>query len=188
MQSINRLFEERKIYIPLILVGVIVAAISISCDLSLSQRKPSNEIPRCKGRYNTSSDDPRCYELQKQLDAAAWAGDVSGIREAIRNGADVNGGFYQSLSALTAAASQGKDDAVELLIQSGAEINNVEGIGNTALKSAVSFGHKETVKILLENGADVCEKTESTALQYAIESDNTEIIDMLVKAGAKECR
>jgi len=143
---------------------------------------------RCEARwYATPSENQRCYDLQTQFAEAAWEGDIERMKKSIENGANVNGGAYQSLSALTAAASQGHDGAVLFLIQSGASINRVEGVGNTALKSAVANGRKRTIEILLENGANICENTESSALQYAIESDSAEVIDMLIRAGAKEC-
>ncbi|HKP67762.1 MAG TPA: ankyrin repeat domain-containing protein [Pyrinomonadaceae bacterium] len=149
---------------------IIISALALnSCYQSTVTGDSSRSDKRCQARwYDGPSEDPRCFELQRRLAAAAWAGDVPEIKRSIDEGANVNGGAYQSLSALTSASDQGKDDAVKLLLELGADVNRVEGVGNTALKSAVSFGHLSTARILLDAGADVCEKTESSALQRRV--------------------
>ena len=85
---------------------------------------------------NGPSEDPSlCYELQEQLAIAVLDGDISRITQALRNGANVNGGYAQSSSVLCLAAFKGRNDVVKLLIDSGANVNKRIGLGNTALTS-----------------------------------------------------
>lgn len=160
----------------------------ISCSTSFQQFQSHAESEECKAIwYDSPADDPRCYELQKQLFDATVAGHMHGIETAIQNGANVNGGYYQSLPLLEVAASKGNNIVIEALIDAKANINRVRAFGQTALKTAVNSGHVDTVKILLEKGVDVCEKTENTALQLAIESGHAEIVSLLIDSGAKNC-
>ena len=166
------------------------ASVSTTCSTTSPTVLRSAGVKECEARwYNAPSEDPRCYELQKQLSDAVEAGDVPKTKEAIERGANVNGGYYQSLPVLEDAASDGSDDEVRFLITAGAQINQVRPFGQTALKKAVFYKHKGTVKILLEKGADVCENTEGTALKYAIDSGDPELADLLlVKAVANDCQ
>ncbi len=82
----------------------------------------------------------------------------------------------------------GNSDVIGFLIENGAQTNRVRSFGQTALKTAVIYKHTEAVELLLQKGANVCENTEKTALQYAIESEDSEILNLLEKSGAKNCK
>ncbi|HRJ90513.1 MAG TPA: ankyrin repeat domain-containing protein [Pyrinomonadaceae bacterium] len=105
----------------------------------------------------------------------------------IESGANVNGGFDQSIPVLEVAASFGKTEVVRLLIERGADVNRTRSFGQTALKAAVIGQHPKTTEALIEKGADVCEKTEGSALQYAVEVENGDLIAILEGSGAKSC-
>jgi ankyrin repeat protein len=122
-----------------------------------------------------------------QLTDSVVGGDLRRVRESIERGANVNGGFDQSIPVLEVAASFGRTEIVKVLIEAGADINLVRPLGQTALKKAVIKQHIDTTRLLIEKGADVCEKTESSALQYAVDDGNRELIQILEKAGAKNC-
>lgn len=142
----------------------------------------------CEARwYSTKSENPACYDLQLQLVEAASLGDVERIEELVNNGANVNGGAYQSLSALSAAASIGHERATIFLLRFGAEINRVQGMGHTALKSSVASRHRRVAQLLLENGADVCEDHDGSALDEAIQLGDQEMVDLLIRSGAADC-
>jgi ankyrin repeat protein len=81
-------------------------------------------------------------------------------------------------------------DLILTLILKGINVNEPEKIGNhfyhSPLTLAVSKEMKNTVKILLENGADVnyiLEKDGNTALHYAVNNTNIEIIELLLLHG-----
>jgi len=163
-------------------LGLCVLIFATSCVTN------SDLSRQCDSRwYNTKSEDPHCYDLQLQLAEAASLGDVSQIKDLIDQGANVNGGAYQSLSALSAAASNGHEGATIFLLDSGAEINRVQGMGHTALKSAVGSQNPRVVQALIDKGADVCEDTDGSALDEAMRLGDQEVVDLLVRSGAQKC-
>ncbi|HRK52224.1 MAG TPA: ankyrin repeat domain-containing protein [Pyrinomonadaceae bacterium] len=114
-------------------------------------------------------------------------GELQSVVSVIESGANVNGGFDQSIPVLEVAASFGKTEVVRLLIERGADVNRTRSFGQTALKAAVIGQHPKTTEALIEKGADVCEKTEGSALQYAVEVENGDLIAILEGSGAKSC-
>jgi len=92
-------------------------------------------------------------------------------------------------TALMYASTSGRVDALKELIKAGANVNAADNPGRMALKFATEKGLVEVVKVLLEAGADVRGVSKNyavTALQTAKRNGNTEIIELLQKAGAKE--
>ena len=60
-------------------------------------------------------------------------------------------------------------------------------IGSTSLHMAIRRGHKEIVELLIKNGADVNIKYyRQTPLDIANAHDNTEIANLIKKAGGKK--
>jgi hypothetical protein len=100
---------------------------------------------------------------------AVWAEDVKSIRNALKAGALVNSYYIDGCAAFGSDAS-----------------------GHTALMEAVSGGNVEIVKLLIEAKADVNLKCINhhhdgeTALYRAVVKNKHGIVDLLVKAGAKE--
>ncbi|MGH7856648.1 MAG: ankyrin repeat domain-containing protein, partial [Candidatus Binatia bacterium] len=106
---------------------------------------------------------------------AAAAGDLDGVRAAIREGADVGRevpghgirGLIAFLSwmqqlptrdegwtALTYASAGGHADVVRALLAAGADVNRGGGLGETALLVAAGRGDDEVTRLLIEAGAD----------------------------------
>jgi serine/threonine-protein phosphatase 6 regulatory ankyrin repeat subunit B len=79
------------------------------------------------------------------------------------------------------------DTVVDLLIKKGADVNAKNAEGYNSLMAASLNGFVKSVKLLLSAGARVNEKNRegSTALRMAQDA-NSEIVDILKKAGAKE--
>jgi hypothetical protein len=140
--------------------------------------------------FTVPEENPQCYTLQERLSAAAISGDIPKIQDAIKDGANVNGGYYQSLPVLQQAAMEGRSEAVSYLIDAGASTNFVGDFGQTALTSAVYYGHKETAKVLLRRGADICAcaRVDPPVLEYAIKSGDQEMVDLLVSASVMNCK
>lgn len=87
---------------------------------------------------------------------AAADGDLSAIKKALENGADLTALDQQyGIDPLGWAALNGETEAAKLLLEKGAKINNRHRDGSTALHAAAFLGRTETVKLLLEKGADV---------------------------------
>lgn len=89
---------------------------------------------------------------------------------------------------LMVAASWGKDTIVELLLENRADMYKA-GLtnGRTPLHLASIENNLTVVHLLLSNGMDVnvADFDNKTALVYAIEGNNRDIIDLLVEVNAK---
>lgn len=148
---------------------------------------------RCTRSHYDGDIDEECYELQKRLDRAARAGDLGGIRDALKQGANVNAGWRDSFSPLYGASWLGQVEAVELLLDQGADPNKVYTFGTTPLKAATYYGKKDIVKILVNRGADVCltgpddDMKTIYPLDIARKESHHEIEDILIDAGARNC-
>ncbi len=87
---------------------------------------------------------------------AAADGDLSAIKKALENGADLSKLDQQyGIDPLGWAALNGETEAAKLLLEKGAKINNRHKDGSTALHAAAFLGRTETVKLLIEKGADI---------------------------------
>lgn len=88
---------------------------------------------------------------------------------------------------LTMAVRQKNVQKVQLLISNGANVNETdEGAEQTPLMRAVQVQDSALVQILLAHGAVVNAQDDfgKTALMFAAEKDNTEIVRMLLRKGA----
>ena len=99
------------------------------------------------------------------------AGDLAGVKELIKKGADINekdqtGGG----TPLINAAVFGRTEIAMALIEAGADLNRVNNDGSTALHTAAFFCRTEIVKALLAKGADtsIKNKAGATALESVL--------------------
>ena len=92
-----------------------------------------------------------------------------------------------NLTPVMYASVCGKDSIVELLLENGADMYKVTlENGRLSLHIATLQKHTAVVNVLISNGMDVNVKdgADKTALIYAIEENNREIIDLLLKHNA----
>lgn len=86
------------------------------------------------------------------------------------------------------AATYGQAACLKVLLEAGANVNEPGGWSNSQpLENAAWAGFPEAVKVLVENGADLEAKADTghTALWYAAITGRREIVEMMLKAGAK---
>lgn len=118
----------------------------------------------------------------------------------ISKGAKINARNGNGDTALILAAYNGHDEIVSLLLKYDAETDTAGGDGATALIWSVKNGHKSVVEILLSNQANPnisirphwispSDQTSlgingATALMFAAQGDNPDILKMLLDAGA----
>ena len=101
------------------------------------------------------SEQPNKASESHNLWKAAAAGDLSAIKDALDDSADLNAQDPQfGITPLAWAALMGHTKAAALLLENGVDINVRNRDGATPLHSAAFLGHIETVKLLLERGAD----------------------------------
>jgi serine/threonine-protein phosphatase 6 regulatory ankyrin repeat subunit B len=129
---------------------------------------------------------------------AVAGGHLDVVRALIRAGAPVDdptvvlmGGLWPPLFM---AARKGHGNVVQLLLDSGADINAVDGVlkespksmWQTALIVAAMHQQTECARILLQAGADPKAKDRNgwSAMDYAGEKQNQELMDVLQSGGA----
>lgn len=111
------------------------------------------------------------------------------LKVLIEAGADPNARTEDGTGVMFWAAGYGYTEVVRELVKAGARIEDpIDQFGTTPLMHAVRNGKAETVQALLDLGAQVNAKDTSgkTALARAREEGNSEVIEILVKAGGKE--
>lgn len=104
---------------------------------------------------------------------SADKGDLAGVTQAIKNGADVNFKDNEGETALIEAVESGKIDIVKLLIKKGAKINLQDDEGETALHEAIEEGNIEIAKFLIKSGArtNIKNKKNQTVRMMAQQKD-----------------
>ncbi|KAL9611237.1 MAG: hypothetical protein Q9167_004120 [Letrouitia subvulpina] len=118
------------------------------------------------------------------LQAAAYRGKKSMVRDLLHRGADIkvsNQGRYGH--ALQAAAIRGHDESVRFLVKHGADVNVRGGWFGTVLQAASARCPKETIEFLIHRGANVNEKggRYQTALQAAAVAGRKDVVRTLLE-------
>ena len=119
-------------------------------------------------------------------------GNLQAVKNALRNGADINMreriGPYRTI--LMIVAGQGKWDLAKVLVESGANVNATDVHGDTALMEACREGHLNIVELLIEHGANLNAAVNVgvgqgyTPLIYAAESGHVNVVKCLLKHDA----
>jgi ankyrin repeat protein len=116
---------------------------------------------------------------------AAADGNLRHVRLLHMTGANVNS-RGNCCTPLFLAAGEGRLEVVRYLLDQGADVNAREQSGRTAVTEAAFFGKHEVIKELLLRGADINAIAEDgTALDIAVKSNNTTVIDLLKHYGGK---
>jgi beta-lactamase regulating signal transducer with metallopeptidase domain len=159
-------------------------------------RKQTAASAQTPGSQSNTTGNRVASGLDRALVRAAAAGDISGIDELLRAGANVNCivRYGEFGSPLIGAVKKGRLDAVRLLLDRGADPNLAPGFVNlarlgdrTPLIKAAEQGHVEIVSLLLDRGAiiDWIEPGgHQNALILASEKGRLEVVKLLVARGA----
>jgi uncharacterized protein len=118
---------------------------------------------------------------------AAMRGDAAGVRELLKQAADVNAAQGDGMTALHWAADKGDVELARLLLVAGANVRASTRIGAyTPVFLAARSGHAAVVKTLLEAGADTKAGSPSgtTPLMVAAASGHAEAVAVLLEHGA----
>ncbi|MBU1341834.1 MAG: ankyrin repeat domain-containing protein [Proteobacteria bacterium] len=137
--------------------------------------------------------DPVKGPFDTALMDAAEKGSLNDLRQAIRNGANLNAARDTGAFALALATLGNHRDVVAELLKSGADPNLEDAEGRTALGLAALKGHDIIVRLLVEKGAGInyrihSEKGEfeagSTALCMAAKKNREKTVELLLALGA----
>jgi len=148
---------------------------------------------------------PEQVELDKQLlEVIIRSPNLETIKKLLNEGADINAPHLYAdypTSPLYLAIDTGNMELIKFLIEQGADVNfkdydcgeaDCSGNPSSPLIKAVRAGKKEIIKVLLDNKADIDMEVHSgddlgmTALRAAVESNDKDMIDLLLKSGAKD--
>ena len=128
-------------------------------------------------------------DRNNELIKAAWEGNVERMKMLVEAGADVNfnRAAHPSCIPLTCAAGQGHLSAVQFLLNSNADLELTDDSHRTALMWAAENGHFDVAQLLVSKGANVnAIHFNDTALRQAVMKRDSQIIELLKQAGAKE--
>ncbi len=114
---------------------------------------------------------------------AASRGNLQIIKYLIQKGGDVHQKNKHHENAVFFAAKNGQMETLHFLQEAGADFLVINDKGENALMLAAQNGHKDSVSLLLDHGvpADLKSKNGNTAFQYALESSQFEIAELLFK-------
>lgn len=116
---------------------------------------------------------------------AAFHNNTSIVKMLIAAGVDLNKQNAWKQTALMYTTFNQSKEAACLLINAGADLNVRDGCGQTALMYTV-YRDRDIAKMLIAAGADVNARKNNgeTALLCAICSNNKELVELLINAGA----
>jgi len=127
-------------------------------------------------------------QRQRSFAQATMDGNLSRMRLLHFAGANINA-RGNCCMPLYLAAGEGRLEVVRYLLDEGADVNAREKFGHTALSEAVYYGQTAVIKELVFRGADLNVIEEGgTALDIAINRNNTPVADLLRRHGGKRAR
>ena len=119
------------------------------------------------------------------LTEASFFGFTTIISMLANAGADINHQDNDGLTPLHITSIYDHLESAKLLINLGAEVDTLTyRDGNTALIFAAYYSSPALVQLLVNSGAtlDIVNGYNGTALDYALERNNTEVVDILILA------
>jgi ankyrin repeat protein len=136
---------------------------------------------------NGADPNVRNKEGKTPLMDAAMNGYPEVVEHLLRCGAEVDAETPLAFTALLLASMNGRKEVVEHLIRRGAAINKKDSkYGRSPVLWATMLGHSEVVELLLDAEADVTlsDKEGNTALNWAEEKENEDILNLIKSRGS----
>jgi ankyrin repeat protein len=112
---------------------------------------------------------------------------VSLVRALLDQGANIDTGDKQGLTALHYAGREGITSTVQLLLDRGAKIDAADKHGLTVLHYAAREDITSTVQLLLDRGAkiDAADRNGLTALDHVVREGKSSTVQLLLDRGAQ---
>ena len=128
--------------------------------------------------------------MQKDLEMAAFNGDVDELARLISEGADIDARNKYGMTPLMIAATRGHGPFVVWLVEHGADLDHTAKYAMSALMLAVVYGHTDIVEELIKGGARTDIRgtgapgfQDKTALDLARNRGDTAMIELLTGRG-----
>jgi ankyrin repeat protein len=131
------------------LLGLVLLGCQKPTPVTPAPQEPSGE-PAAKAPAPPTGASERYAERTRMLLTAAEKGQISLLRELLKDGGDVNDKNDVGDTALHRAAAQGQRSAVAVLLVHGADLAAKDAQGRTPIMRAAEEGHAETLKLLLQ--------------------------------------
>ena len=125
--------------------------------------------------------------IEEKFINACLEGNKRFVERYIKNKENLNVTDSEYNTGLIYAIHKGYYDIVKILIDAGADINKQNKLGGTALSVAAFNEDKEILKLLIDNNINLNSKLKKdghTPLICASHENNTDIVKILVEAGA----
>jgi ankyrin repeat protein len=140
---------------------------------------------------NGAAVDAMTEDRSTTLHFAARNGEANVVRLLLKNGAKANAQTASGATPLHLAVKNGSVEIVQALLDGGAEVNLADHDGHTAIYYAASKGDVATVTLLVNRKANVNVVSREpqpprTPLLIAAWNKHAEVVDLLVKNGAKD--
>merc|ERR1712215_364657 len=108
---------------------------------------------RIKMSSRSCSESSDCVSSNALLWEGARKGDISKVREALEEGADVNSrANSKGSTSLHLASAEGHVEVVKILLEGGADSNLADRCGWSSLDKAVWAGRMGVCRVLIEKG------------------------------------
>eukprot|EP00884_Botryococcus_braunii_P018060 jgi/Botrbrau1/4938/Bobra.0122s0020.1 len=105
------------------------------------------------GIFEARTEPVAAYDSEeRRLADLAAKGDLDGIRQALKQGADPCWQDEEGVNALMKAAEHGRHEIVQLLLETGVPWNAIDRHGRCAGDYALSAGHKKSIMLLVDAG------------------------------------
>lgn len=135
--------------------------------------------------FRCASTMPKDTKLHKE----AYKGVLAGVKEALRDGVEIDTAGAGGRTALQRACGCGHESVVKYLIKQGASVSVRDTSGRTALHWAAAANSQECLEAVMEaEGApdvDIKTKSGNTALHMAADAGNLDAVMFLLGRGAK---
>lgn len=125
---------------------------------------------------------------ESYLQDAALSGDVQTVQAILDDRPELVNMIWAGSPPLIEAAQAGQLDVVQLLIANGADVNVVTPFGGqTPIMAACLGGQTQVTEVLIQAGAEVnaIDWQHNTGLDYARAYGDAELVELLLKHGAK---
>jgi len=169
-----------KLYFSIIVTCVLLAFQSAAQGIFDACRKGDTSAIIAMIKVNPDTVNCRNEGGFTPLIIAGYKGQIEVVKLLLKHNADVNAKSGEG-TVLMGACFKGNVELATLLIKHHADVNSANDLGTTPLMYAILGQKIELIKLLLDNGAvkDVKERSGKTALDYAIQSGNKEIIELV---------